>query len=47
MVVSQGAREGMWIRQLLNELLPNEAVREMKMLGDNEMSFTLTRDPES
>lgn len=45
--VSQGAREGVWIRQFLNELLPEEAVREMKMLGDNETSLTLTRDPES
>ena len=47
MVVSQGAREGVWIQRLLNELLPNKTVREMKMLDDNEMSFTLTRDPES
>ena len=45
--VSQGAREGVWIRRLLNEFLPNEGVREMKMLGDNETSLTLTRDPES
>ena len=47
MAVSQGARQGMWIRRLLNELLPNEALKEMKMLGDNETSLTLTRDPES
>ena len=45
--VSQGAREGVWIRQLLNELLPNEAIREMMILGDNETSLLLTRDPES
>lgn len=45
--VSQGAREGVWVRQFLNELLPEEAVREMKMLGNNETSLTLTRDPES
>lgn len=37
----------MWIRRLLNELLPDNAVRKMKMLGDNETSLTLTRDPES
>ena len=47
MAVSQGAREGVWIRRLLNELLLNKAVREMKMLGDNKMSLTLMRDPES
>ena len=45
--VSPGAREGVWIRRLLNELLSNKAVREMKMLGENEMSLTLTRDPEN
>ena len=45
--VSQSAREGVWIRRFLNELLPEEAVREMKMLGDNETSLTLTKDPES
>lgn len=45
--VSQGTREGMWIRQFLNELLPEQAVKEMRMLGDNETSLTLTKDPES
>ena len=45
--VSQGAREDVWIRRLLNELLLNKAIREIKMLGNNEISFILTRDPES
>lgn len=45
--ISQGAREGVWIYQFLNELLPESAAREMKMLGDNETSLTLTRDPKS
>ena len=45
--MSHGAREGVWIRRFLNELLPEQAVRRMEMLGDNETSLTLTRDPES
>ena len=45
--VSQEAREGVWIRQLLNEHLPNKAIRKMKMFGDNETSLNLTRDSES
>lgn len=45
--ISQRAREGIWIWWLLNELLPNDVVREMKMLGDNETNLTLTRDFES
>lgn len=45
--VSQGAREAVWIQQFLNELLPDQAVREMRMLKDNKTSLTLTRDPES
>ena len=47
MAVSQGARESMLIQRLLNELLLHKAVREMKMLGDNETSFTLAKNPES
>lgn len=45
--MSQGAREGVWIQRFVNELLPDEAVRMMNMLGDNETSLTLTKDPES
>lgn len=45
--VSQGTREGVWIRQFLNELLPVNAVREIKMLSDNETSVILTKDPKS
>ena len=47
MSMSQEARKVICIRQLLNELLPESAVREMKMLGDNKTSLILTRDPES
>ena len=47
MAVSQGAGEGVWIRQFLNGLLSENAVREIKMLGDNETSFTLMREPKS
>ena len=42
--VSQRVKEDVWIEWLLNELLPNQAVREMKMLGDNGTSLTLTRN---
>ena len=42
--VSQKAWEGMWIWRLLNKLLPNKAIWEMKMLGNNETYLTLTRD---
>lgn len=45
--MSHGAREGVWIRRFLNELLPEQAVRRIEMLGDNETSLTLTKDPES
>ena len=45
--VSQGTRERVWIRRFLNELLPEDTGREMKMLGDNETSLTLTKDLES
>ena len=45
--VSQGAREGVWIQQFLNKLLPENVVREIKMLGDNETNLTLTKYPKS
>lgn len=45
--MSQGTREGVWIRRFRNKQLPEQAVREMSMLGDNETSLTLTKDPES
>lgn len=31
----------------MNKLLPENAVREMKMLSDNEISLTLTKNPKS
>lgn len=45
--VSHGAREGVWMRRFLIELPPEQAVRKMEMLGDNETSLTLTKDHES
>ena len=45
--VSQKIREGIWIWRLLNKLLPNKAIWEMKILGNNETYLTLTRDPKS
>lgn len=43
--VSQGAREGVWIRQFLNKLLPENVVKEMKMLGNNENEPYLDKSP--
>lgn len=45
--VSQGTREEIWIQQILNELLSEDMIREMKMLDNNETSLTLTKDLES
>ena len=45
--VNQGAREGVWLQRFLNKLLPKNAVREIKMFGNNKTSFTLTKDPKS
>lgn len=45
--MSHGAKEGIWIQQFINELLLDKVVRAMNMLGDNETSLTLTKDPES
>ena len=47
MPISQGASEKVWIQQFLNELLPENAVKEMKMFDNNKTSFTLTRDFEN
>ena len=45
--MSYGARESVYIRRYLKELLPKQAVRKMEMLGDNKTSLTLTKDLES
>ena len=45
--MSHRVRERVQIRRLLNELLPEQAIRRMEMLDDNKTSLTLTRDPES
>ena len=45
--MSHRAKESVWIQRLLNELLPEQAIRKIEMLGDNETSLTLTRDSES
>ena len=47
MAMSYRAREGIWIQRFINEFLSNKAVREMNMLGNNETSLTLTKDPEN
>ena len=45
--MSHGVREDVWIQRLLNKLLPEQAIRRIEMLSNNETSLTLTRDPES
>ena len=47
MAMSQDAREDVQIWQFLNKLLPKKAVKGIKMLGNNETSLTLTRNPKS
>ena len=46
-VISYGARKRVWVRRLLNEILLEQAVRKMEILGNNKTSFTLTKDLES
>lgn len=45
--VSHRARERIWMQRFLNELLSNQAVRKMEMLGDNKISLILIKNPES
>lgn len=35
------------MQQFLNKLFLDQVVRKIKILKDNETSFTLTKDPES
>lgn len=37
----------MWIWQFLNELLPEDIIKKIKVLGDNKISLTLARNLES
>lgn len=45
--ISHRARESIWIQRLLNKLLPEQAIKKIEILGDNKMSFTLTKDSKS
>lgn len=45
--ISYYARENIWIQRFLNNLLLEQAIRKMEILGDNKTSFTLTRYLES
>lgn len=45
--MNHGAREGMWIRRSLNELLPDQVIRRIDMLSDNKISFILIKNPKS
>lgn len=42
--ISHRAREKAWIRRFLNELISDQALRKMDMLGDNETSLILTKN---
>ena len=45
--MSHEVRKGVWIQRFLNELLSEQAVRKIEMLGNNKTSITLTKNPES
>ena len=45
--MSHEVRERVWIWKFLNKLLSKQAIRRIRMLGDNEISLTLTKDLES
>lgn len=45
--MSNGVKDGIWIQILLNELLPEQTIKKMKIFDNNKMSLILTRDPES
>ena len=47
MTISHKVRDGVWIQRFLNELLTEQALRKIEMLGNNKMSFTLIKDRES
>lgn len=39
--------EEVWKHQLLNEFLPNNILKKMKLFGNNKISLNLTKDFES
>ena len=47
LAISHGARERVLVQRFLNKLFPEQAIRRIEMLGNNKMSLTLTKDPES
>lgn len=47
MAISHGVREDVSIQRFLNELLLEQAIRNIEMLGDNKTSLTLTKDRKS
>ena len=44
--MSHGVRENVWIQRLLNELLPEQAIGRIEILGNNETSFMWTKNLE-
>lgn len=45
--VSHTIRDAIQIRLFLNGLLPEQVVKTMKMLGNNKINYTLTKDHKS
>lgn len=45
--MSYGARKKVLIRYFLNKPLPKQAVKRIEILGDNETSLILTKNPEN
>lgn len=42
--MSHRAKKAIWVKYFLNKLISKQAIRKMKMLSNNKMSFTLTSD---
>lgn len=45
--LGHGAREAVWLKKLVNELMPQDLISKITLLGDNESSIPLTRNAES
>lgn len=45
--ISHKVKKKVWIERFLNKLFPEQAIRRMEMLGDNEISLTLVKNPKS
>lgn len=45
--MSHGARKSIWISRFLNELLLEQAIKRIEILGNNEISLILIKNLES